>query len=551
MDLAGPPIPTNPAAVSEHDFIIVGAGSAGCVLANRLTASGRFRVLLLEAGGSDRRFWLQVPIGYGKSFFNPAVNWMYRTEPDPVLDGRQGYWPRGKVLGGSSAINAMVHIRGQAADFDDWEAAGNPGWGWSGVLPYFKRSEDNGAGPDAWRATGGPLHITGIERERHPVCATYIAACTEAGVPYNPDFNGERQEGAGLYQITTRGGLRLSAARAYLRPAMGRANLQVETGAHATRILFEGTRAVGIEYRQGGTIRTARAGREVILSSGSINSPQLLQLSGVGPAELLLAHGIPPVLDRAGVGRNLQDHLCIDHLYRSRVPTLNDELRPWWGKLRAGLAYLALRRGPLAISVNQGGGFVRTRPDLPRPNVQLYFSPLSYTRGVPGKRALLRPDPFPGFLLSAQPCRPTSRGHLAIRSADPFQAPAIVPNSLATEHDRRELLEGTQFLRRLAATPSLSAIIAEEIEPGVAIQTDEDLFADIRRRASSVFHPVSTCRMGPDDGSNVVDHRLRLHGISALRVIDASVFPAVTSGNTNAPTIMLAEKGADLVLADT
>ncbi|BBK41996.1 choline dehydrogenase [Allostella vacuolata] len=539
-----------PDAMTDYDYIIVGAGSAGCVLANRLTADGRFTVLLLEAGGSDRRFWIQVPIGYGKSFYNPQVNWMYRTEPDPALGGRQGYWPRGKVLGGSSSINAMVHVRGQAADFDDWQAAGNPGWGWADVLPYFRRSEDNAAGADAWRATGGPLHVSTIDRDRHPTCLAYLQACREAGLPITDDFNGAQQEGAGLYQIATKGGLRMSAARAYLHPATGRANLRVETDSHAARLLFDGRRARGIEYIRAGTRLVARARREVILAAGAINSPQLLQLSGIGPAALLRRHGIPVVLDAPAVGRNLQDHLCIDHLYRARVPTLNQQLRPWWGKLRAGLAYLALRRGPLAISVNQGGGFVRTRPGLDRPNMQLYFSPLSYTRGVPGKRALMQPDPFPGFLLSAQPCRPTSRGTIEIRSADPLEAPAIHPNSLATEHDRAELLEGSRFLRRLAAMPALSGIIAAEMEPGPAVRSDAELFEDIRRRASSVFHPVSTCRMGPDAAEAVVDHRLRVHGIGGLRVIDASAFPAVTSGNTNAPTIMLAEKGADLVLAD-
>ncbi|MCC7273563.1 MAG: GMC family oxidoreductase N-terminal domain-containing protein [Alphaproteobacteria bacterium] len=536
--------------MSEFDYIIVGAGSAGCVLANRLSANGRFRVLLLEAGGSDRRLWLRVPIGYGKSFYDPRVNWMYRTEPEPALDGRQGYWPRGKVLGGSSAINAMVHIRGQPADFDEWAAAGNPGWGWSDVLPYFKRAEDNGRGADAWRGVGGPLHVSDIDADRHPLCDVYLRACAEAGVAHNPDFNGADQEGAGLYQITTRDGLRMSAARAYLRPAMRRANLRVETDALVRRVLFEGARATGVAYASRGGSKTATAGRAVILSAGAIGSPQLLQLSGVGPAPLLGSLGIAVVRDAPAVGRNLQDHLCIDHLYRARVPTLNQVLRPWPGRLRVALAYLAARRGPLAISVNQGGGFVRSRPGLDRPNMQLYFSPLSYTRTPPGKRPLMSPDPFPGFLLSAQPCRPTSRGHLEIRSADPDAPPAIHPNSLATAHDLDELVEGSRFLRRLAATPALAAVIESEMQPGAAAESEDELRRDIRRRASSVFHPVATCRMAPDARDGVVDHRLRVHGIAGLRVVDASVFPSVTSGNTNAPTIMVAEKGADLILQD-
>jgi choline dehydrogenase len=328
---------------------------------------------------------------------------------------------------------------------------------------------------------------------------------------------------------------------------MRRANLKVETHAHATRILFDGRRAVGVEYRQGGAVRTAGA-RQVILAAGAINSPQLLQLSGVGPAALLRSAGIAVVHDSPAVGRNLQDHLCIDHLFRSRRPTLNQQLGTWGGRIAAGLRYALLRRGPLAISVNQGGGFVRTRPELARPNIQLYFSPLSYTRAVPGVRALMRPDAFPGFLLGAQPCRPTSRGEIAIRSADPFAPPAIMPRSLATDEDRREMLEATKLLRRLAQAPSFAAIIAEELQPGPAVQSDAALMDDIRQRASTVFHPVSTCRMGPDPREDVVDSALKVHGIGGLRIVDASIFPTVTSGNTNAPTIMVAEKGADLIL---
>jgi choline dehydrogenase len=535
----------------EFDYIIVGAGSAGCVLANRLTADGRYRVLVLEAGGSDRRFWLQVPIGYGKSFYDPRVNWMYRTEPDPGLADRRGYWPRGKVLGGSSAINAMVHIRGQAADFDEWRALGNPGWGWPDVLPYFRKSEDNARGADAWRGTGGPLHVADVSQDLHPLCEAYLRAGGELGLPRNADFNGASQEGVGLYQITTRNGRRMSAARAYLHPAMRRPNLRVESHAHATRILFDGSRATGIEYARHGVRNIAHARREVILAAGAIGSPQLLQHSGVGQAQLLSSLGIGVVLDSPAVGRNLQDHLCIDHLYRSRRPTLNQDLRPWWGKLRAGLHYITLRRGPLSLSVNQGGGFVRTRPALDRPNMQLYFSPVSYTKAPPGKRPLMNPDPFPGFLLSAQPCRPTSRGYLQIRSPDPFADPEICPNSLSTDHDLMEMLEGTRLLRRLAATPALGAIIEEELQPGPGIRANAELLEDIRQRCSSVFHPVSTCRMGPNATENVVDHELKVHGLRGLRVIDASIFPAVTSGNTNAPVIMVAEKGADLVLRDS
>jgi choline dehydrogenase len=536
--------------MTEFDFIVVGAGSAGCVLADRLTAGGRHTVLILEAGGSERSFWLRMPIGYGKSFYDPNVNWMYRTEADPGLAGRTGYWPRGKVLGGSSTINAMVFVRGHPADFDEWRDAGNPGWGWNDVLPYFRKLEDSEHGPNNWRGTGGPLHVADPSRDVHPLCETYLQAGVEAGLTRNDDLNGASQEGVGINQITVRDGWRASSASAWLRPAIKRPNLRVETAAHVTRVTFDGLRATGVAYARNGEARTARARCEVIVAAGAINSPLLLQASGVGPAEELQALGIDVVVDRPAVGRHLQDHLCVDYLYRSRVPTLNDELRPWRGKLMAGLNYVLRRRGPLALSVNQGGGFFRSRPDLARPNMQLYFSPLSYVKAQPGKRALMSPDPWPGFLLSVQPCRPTSRGHLRLRSADPFAPPLIVPNSLATEHDLAEMLEGVRFLRRLAATPSLSAVIDEEIAPGSGVQSEAELSDDIRQRASTVYHPVSTCRMGPDPTAAVVDPQLRVHGVTALRVIDASVFPTLTSGNTNAPTLMVAEKGADLVLGD-
>ncbi len=536
--------------VTEFDFIIVGGGSAGCVLANRLSASGAHTVLLLEAGGSDQRLWLKVPIGYGMSFYNPQVNWMYRSEPDPGLAGRQGYWPRGKVLGGSSSINAMVFVRGQPADFDEWAAMGNSGWGWNDVLPWFKAIEDSDHGPTALRGTGGPLHVSDVSGAVHPLCQSYLRAGQEAGLPLNDDLNGASAEGVGIYQITTRNGLRESASTAWLAPALKRANLSVQTGAQVQRVLFEGREAVGVRYVQGGVAVEARARREVILCAGAINSPQLLMLSGVGPGAHLKERGIDVVADTPAVGRNLQDHLCIDHLYRSRVPTLNNQLGPWHAKLRVGLRYLLGRKGPLALSVNQGGGFARSRPGLARPDLQLYFSPLSYLRARPGKRELMRPDPYPGFLLGAQPCKPTSRGHLQLRAEDPQGAPLITPNSLATEQDREDMLAATLYLRMLAATPALNAVIAQELLPGTGVQTREALAEDIRQRASTVFHPVGTCRMGPQAADSVVNARLQVHGLAGLRVIDASVFPTLTSGNTNAPVLMLAEKAAAMVLED-
>lgn len=536
--------------MTQVDFVIVGAGSAGCVLANRLSENGKYKVLLLEAGGSDLNFWIWLPIGYGKTFYKRSVNWMYETEPNPEMNNRVSYWPRGKVMGGSSSINAMVYVRGQAQDFDNWESMGNPGWGWSGVLPFFKKAEQNDRGGDDFRGDAGPLHVATMDRYLHPICQNYIRAGQEIQIPHNPDFNGASQEGLGTYQNTAKGGMRMSTARAYIRPARKRANLRVEKRALAQRVLFENGRAVGVEYSQNGKIKQAYAAREVILSAGAINSPQLLQLSGVGPADLLKSKGIDVVSHSAGVGQNLQDHLGIDFLYRSKVPTLNDQLHSWQGKLWQGLRYVLTRGGPLSLGVNQGGGFIRSRAGLSRPNMQLFFSPVSYTKAPPRKRPLMNPDPFSGFLLGTQPMHPTSRGHLAIRSSDPAQAPEIHPNYLSTDLDMQEMLEGMYFMRKLAAAPAFQDIIDSEIAPGPQAQDDAAFIDYIREKAGTVFHPIGTCKMGPDPKTDVVDARLKVHGIAGLRVVDASIFPTLTSGNTNAPAIMVGEKGADLILQD-
>lgn len=532
------------------DFIIVGAGSAGCVLANRLSADPRNRVLLLEAGAGDLNFWIRMPIGYGKTFYHPTLNWRYTTEPDPGTGGRSSYWPRGKVIGGSSSINAMVYVRGQQADFDGWAALGNNGWSAADVMPVYKRMEDNLAGGDDWRGTGGPLTITSMAGSVHPLADDYVKAAEAAGLATNPDYNGETQEGACIYQVTTRKGLRCSSADAYLRPARRRPNLDVRTGVHATRILFDGHRATGVEYVEGGGLEVVHATSEVVLSAGAVNSPQLLMLSGIGDAAQLSALGIAPVHHAPTVGRNLQDHLGFDYTYEANRPTLNDVLRPWWSRLAIGLQYVLTRKGPLSLSVNQAGGFVRSRSERARPNIQLYFSPLSYTRALPGKRALMRTDFFSGFMLGISNCHPLSRGEITLRSADPFVPPAIRPNYLAEDADLAELVEGARILRRIAANPPLAGIIKREVLPGWAVESDADIAADIRARSGSVFHPCGTCAMGPDANGAVVDPRLKVHGVEGLRVVDASIFPLIPSGNINAPSIMVGERGADFILDD-
>lgn len=532
------------------DFIIVGAGSAGCVLANRLSADPSVRVLLLEAGGSDFNFWIRMPIGYGKTFYHPKLNWRYQTEPDAGIGDRPAYWPRGRVIGGSSSINAMVYVRGQHADFDAWAALGNPGWSASDVLPVYKRMEDNLNGGDHWRGTGGPLTITNMSGSVHPLADDYLKAAAAAGIPVNPDYNGATQEGASIYQVTTRKGLRCSSADAYLHPVRRRKNLEVRTNAHVTRIVVESGRAVGVEYVKGGVKTAVRAAREVVLSAGAVNSPQILMLSGIGDAIQLSALGIAPAHHAPMVGRNLQDHLGFDYIYESSRPTLNDVLRPWWGRLGVGLQYVLTRKGPLSLSVNQAGGFVRSRPDRPRPDIQLYFSPLSYTRAIPGKRALMRTDLFSGFMLGISNCHPKSRGEIALRSADPFAAPLIRPNYLCEESDLAELVDGARILRRIAAMQPLAGVIRREIVPGPAVESDEEMAADIRARSGSVFHACGTCAMGPDPDRSVVDPRLRVHGIKGLRVVDASIFPLIPSGNINAPSIMVGERGSDFILED-
>jgi len=533
----------NASETAEFDYVIVGAGSAGCVLANRLTADGSHSVLLLEAGPKDTNIWIHVPIGYGKLFKEKTVNWMYQTEPEPGLHGRQVFQPRGKVLGGSSSINGLLYVRGQHEDYDRWRQCGNVGWGYDDVLPYFKKAENQQRGADDYHGSGGPLSVADWRHE-DPLSEAFVKAAVESGIPFNPDFNGATQEGAGFFQTTTRGGRRASSAFCYLRPAKARGNLAIETSALAQRILFEGRRAKAVEYRQNGGLRTARARKEVLVSSGAYNSPQLLQLSGVGPADLLKSHGIGVVLDAPGVGNDLQDHMQVRIVMRcAQSITLNDIVNHPVRRVMAGARYALSRTGPLTVAAGTSGAFFKTNPRLATPDIQIHFIPFSTDKM--GEKL----HPFPGFTATVCQLRPESRGSLKIRSADPAAPPEIRINYLATETDRAAFIDGIRILRRILAAPSLKAYCSGEIYPGPDRTSDEDLLDFCRKTGSTVYHPTSTCRMGNDPFA-VVDQRLRVRGIEGLRVVDASVMPDLMSGNTNAPTIMIAEKASDMILED-
>jgi choline dehydrogenase len=537
------PDPSSP----QFDYIIVGAGSAGCVLANRLTASGRNRVLLLEAGGPDSNLWIHIPLGYGKLFSNAKVNWLYKTEPEPELNNRQVIQPRGKVLGGSSSINGLLYIRGQHEDFDHWRQLGNTGWGFADVLPYFRRAEDQERGADELHGAGGHLKVSDV-CEPHPLCEAFIAAAQQSGFPRNDDFNGPTQEGAGYFQLTARNGRRWSTAVGYLKEARKRPNLTVVTHALASRILFSGKRAIGVEYRQGtngqAVTHTAYAGREVILSGGAFNSPQLLQLSGVGPADLLRSRGMDVIADLPGVGNDLQDHLQIRVLYRCTEPiTMNDVINDWRHRYLAGLRYLLSRKGLLTIGAGYAGAFLRTRPELATPDVQFHF--LIFSADAAGAAL----HPFSGFMASVCQLRPESRGFVHIKSADPSEPPAIQPRYLSARADCECVVDGMKLLRRVMNQPVMRKYIADEYAPGDACTGDADVLAYARDTGTTVYHPTSTCRMGSDPNA-VVDARLRVHGFEGLRVVDASIMPTVVSGNTNAATVMIGEKGADMILQD-
>ena len=532
-----------------YDYVIIGAGSAGCVLAGRLSESGKYSVLLIEAGGSDAKFWIKTPIGYGITFFDKKVNWRFNSVPDKGLLDRTLYVPRGKVIGGSSSINAMVYARGAKSDFDDWRDAGNPGWGWDEVKPTFEAIERR-VTKDGTELGSGPLTVSDRQNDYHPLKRFFTKAVKQLQLASADDGVAQGEEGLGPYLINTRNGLRCSSADAFLRPALSRKNLHVEKYAHATKILFEGTQAVGVEFIQNNQTRTVKATREIILSAGAIQSPQLLQISGIGPRDLLKQYGIKVVKALDGVGAHLQDHLGVNYYYRATEPTLNAQLGTRLGQLIAGIKFLLTRKGPLTLSVNQMGGLIRSSKALNRPDLQIYFNPLSYSTEVAGKRRLTKPDPWPGFILSFNSCRPTSTGSVKINSADPFTMPDIDFNYLSTNQDREDVIAGARFIGKLQNSPAMQELIGAEpiFDPSKA--SDEAIIADFRKRAGSVYHTSCTCRMAPEADGGVLDSELKVHGIKGLRVVDASSFPNVTSANTNAPTIMLAWRAAEFILRD-
>lgn len=533
-----------PVTSEIFDFVIVGAGSAGCVLANRLSASGAHRVLLLEAGPWDRNPWVHVPIGYAKTMFHPILNWGYYTEPESELNGRKVYWPRGRVVGGSSSINGLLYVRGQREDYDAWADDGNVGWGWHDVASYFRKLENYHAEPDQIRGQHGPLHVQPIAPS--PLCDAFIAGAVQSGIPANPDYNGRRQEGAGYFQITTHHGLRCSAAVAYLKPAKGRGNLEVRTEARTLGVTLADGRATGVRYERNGRTIEVTARKEVILAAGAINSPQLLQLSGIGPGALLQQHGIAVAQDLPGVGANLQDHLQIRLTYKASKPvTTNDYLRTPIGKMRMGLQFLLRQAGPIAVGINQAYIFTRADKAATRPDIQFHFGTISSE--VPGGPV----HPFSGFTSSVCQLRPLSRGTVEIASADPRAPAKMQPNYLEDPYDRFVMVEGVKVARKVASQPALAAFIDSEMVPGLAITSDDDLLAYVRKSATTIFHPSGTCKMGRDDDAMaVLDPRLRVRGVSNLRVVDASVMPSLVSGNTNGPVIMIAEKASDMILED-
>ena len=526
----------------DCDYIIVGAGSAGCVLANRLSANPSNRVLLIEAGSRDWNPWLHIPLGYFKTMHDPNLDWCYMTEPDPGIGGRSLQWPRGKVLGGSSSLNGLLYVRGQPEDYDRWVALGNEGWSFDEVLAYFKKSEDNERGENEFHGVGGPQKVSDL-RLRRPIADHFIQAANEIGIPLNQDYNGASQEGVGYFQQTASKGFRWSTARGFLRPVKHRHNLKILTNAQVTRLLLDGHRITGLEYRRGGDIHSVHAAAEVILSAGAINTPQILQCSGIGDPGLLESVGVQTRHSLPGVGKNLQDHLQIRLVFKTSERTLNDELNNPLKKLKVGLQYLFTRTGPLTLAASQVTIFTRSSASAGRPDIQFHMQPLSADK--PGEGV----HPFSAFTASVCQLRPFSRGEIRIKSADPMEYPAIMPNYLSDDRDCQVVIDGIKLARRIAKAPSLKKHIIEEYIPGHQYQSDEELLEAARQYSQTIYHPTCSCKMGLDDFA-VVDARLRVHGLEKLRIADASIMPEIVSGNTNAPTIMIGEKAADMILED-